>query len=244
MVFGSLYLLIISLFGNIFLTLDMNIMKTRIIQTMLIVIFGTAISQAQIGIRAGVNFADWSISGSNEQDEVVDADRTTFLIGLNIGLTLEFPISDRLSLQPELHFIQKGVNDKSKSSDPVQYESKVLMNYAEIALMAKYNLLDFGEKNSLYLGLSPYFGYGLSGEISYEDDEQSYEFKIIFDDQFNFFQRIDYGLGLGFGLHFGNAFLDARYNLGISNIIDSNGLVDSDLKIYNRGILIGLGYRF
>lgn len=217
-------------------------MKTRIIQTIVILFFGATLSQAQIGIRAGVNLADWSISGGDSQDEVVDSDRTTFLIGLNIGLTLEFPLSESLTLQPEIHFIQKGVKDKSRSSDPIQYESKILINYVEFALMARYNVLDFGESSGLYLGLTPYFGYGLSAELNYEDDEQSFDFKLIFD-EFSFLKRIDYGIGLGLGLNFGNAYLDARYNLGIANIFD-RGDTDSDQKIHNRGILIGLGYRF
>nr|MBS0037708.1 PorT family protein [Saprospiraceae bacterium] len=188
---------------------------------------------SQIGVRAGVNLA------SQEYDPDITQDQSS-IIGLNLGVIYEMGISELLTIQPELHFIQKGAKDEFDELGG-SYESEIRLNYLELGIMARLDLLDFGNDAGLYVGITPNLGYALSGKtkssgsfggISFDDEED-----IDFDD--DGIERLDFGIGLGAGVNFGNFFIDARYNLGLADIVE-----DDDLTVNNKGILVGVGYKF
>jgi hypothetical protein len=195
----------------------------------MVFVFTAAIAHSQIGIRAGVNIATLNYDPDDFSDDV------SSIIGLNIGLLMELPVTDRISLQPEIHFIQKGAKEEF---DDFFGSGKITttFNYLELAVMGKFNLLDIGNDGGLYLGLTPHLGYALSGETKFEENGFSDTEDIDFDEV----SRIDFGIGFGAGATFGNFFLDIRYNLGLTNLNDS----DFDIDINNRGLLIGVGYMF
>lgn len=195
----------------------------------LVFVFSATIAHSQIGVRAGVNIATLNY---DPDDFIGDISP---IIGLNIGLLMELPVTDRISLQPELHFIQKG--DKEEYDDFFGSGSiTTRINYLELAVMGKFTLADIGNDGGLYVGLTPFLGYALSGEFKFEEDGFSETEDIDFDE----ISRMDFGIGLGAGASFGNLFVDVRYNLGLSNLNDT----DIDFDINTRGILIGVGYMF
>ena len=204
----------------------MKILKLSLVLVVLIVSANVAYSQ--IGVRAGVNIATQS---SDEEDDDVSS-----IIGLNLGLTYEHALSDRLSIQPELHFIQKGA--KVEFDDFFgSGEISTTLNYLELAVMGKYTIADIGDDGGLYLGITPHLGFGLSGKYKFEFEGESETEDVDFDD--DGLNRMDFGVGFGLGASFGNIYLDVRYNLGLANVAD-----DDDFTINNRGILIGVGYKF
>ena len=207
----------------------------KLIKLSLIALFllSATFAYSQIGVRAGVNIA------TQEYDPDFTEDQSS-IIGLNFGLTYELPISPLLTIQPELHFLQKGTKEEFIEQGAT-IESEIFLNYLELGIMARFDLLEFGNDAGLYLGVTPHLGYGISGKYKFSgtiggvsfDEEEDVDFD---DDNIN---RIDFGVGFGAGVHFGNIFIDARYNLGIADISDND-----DLTINNRGILVGVGYRF
>ena len=94
------------------------------------------------------------------------------------------------------------------------------ISYLRVPIMAKYYVME---------GLSLQAGPEIAFKIGAEDD---------FTDEAT--KSIDFGLGIGAGYELPmGLFFDLRYNLGLSNISDIDGV---DAK--NTGLQVGLGYRF
>ncbi len=183
----------------------------------------------QIGAKAGVNLSTLTgdISGIKG--------RTSF----HLGGVAEFPISEKLSIQPELLFSSQG----AKYSD----EGSLILNYLQVPVMGKYYVMD-----ELSLELGPQFGYLLSAKLKYDSDEngndpgpnteggrsQSVETEDVKSDV----KSIDVGLlfGLGYKLDSGINF-GMRYNLGLVN---ANNIEGSSGKIKNSVFQISVGYFF
>lgn len=194
----------------------------------LVLILSASHTYSQIGVRAGINIA------SQNFDEDINIDQSP-IIGLNFGITYELVFSERFSIQPELHYIQKGFKyefDGFIGSTSISFS----LNYLELALLNKYTIADIGNDGGLYLGFIPYVGFGLNGKSKFEFLGESETEDVEFDDEL---KRIDLGLGFGMGASFGNFYLDFRYNHGLVDISD-----ESILGGKNRGLLIGVGYKF
>jgi len=205
--------------------------------TFLLILFCSSQAYAQLGVRAGINLAKLNFQ---EDFDYVDLKP---IVGLNLGALYEIQLSDKFSLQPEIHFIQKGLKIVDQEYDET---ITILFNSLDFALMSKFNFLNLGESTKAYVAATPYVGYSLSGTFKEEYDGMSYTEDIDFDD--DEIRRFDFGIGLGIGLSWNRFFVDARYNFGLLNIDnyeDEDEYYDEyDFRVYHRGILIGVGYRF
>jgi len=208
-------------------------------------LFTGTIAWAQVGIKAGVNIA--SLSKDPGEDEPGDYDAISIL-GFQGGLTFELPIAGPLALQPELLFIQKGgksefiITEDNKSINTVTY------NYLEIPILLKLKLGSTdGDGAGFYLIGGPYAGYVFGGkskqELTILGQTSTSEQTIDYDDEDFNEKRVDWGASFGLGVHFGKLFVDARYNLGINNLLDEDANNNNDDKPYlrTRGIGLALG---
>ncbi len=178
------------------------------------------------GAKAGVNFA--SITG--DQTDGVDS-RTSF----HIGAVAEIPISDKLSVQPELLYSSQGAKAKSFGS-----ELKFKYDYLNLPVMVKYYVVE-----GMSLEAGPQVGLLLSAKI--ESDEEAIidaiTSKAVETDVKDSVSDIDFGLkfGAGYKLESGLNF-GAHYNLGLSNLNDSES---SDVFNNKNGVIqISVGYFF
>lgn len=78
-------------------------------------------------------------------------------LGMEFGISVESPLSDKILFQPELLYFQKG----SSSNADTPFFLKFKLNYLELPLMFGYNLNDFFQ-----LQAGPSIGYLLNGEVS------------------------------------------------------------------------------
>lgn len=156
------------------------------------------------GAKAGVNFATFGADATNQEI------RTAF----HIGGYAQFPLSDKITLQPELLFNSVGEG----STDWV-------MNYISIPVIFAYN---FNENFNLHAG--PYLGLLMSAEIDGTDVKEE-------------MSGTDFGLNIGLGYSFGKVNLYGRYSTGFSNILD-NDQIFGDSKLNNVVFQIGIGYTF
>ena len=93
------------------------------------------------------------------------------------------------------------------------------INYLRIPIMAKYYVA-----NGFNLQAGPEVAFKAGGDNSIKDSVKS----------------LDFGLGIGAGYELSSGLMfDARYNLGLANIIDVSGA-----NVKNVSFNIGLGYRF
>ena len=165
----------------------------------------------KFGAKAGVNFA--SLTGDDEGL----SSKTSF----HVGVVAEIPVSDVFSVQPELLFSDQGAKI---DSDDV----KLNASYLNLPILAKFYV---GEGFSLEAG--PQVGFLLSakakgdgGSVDLKDETKSIDFGV--------------GLGAGYKLENGLCF-NARYNLGLSNIVDEN---EDNLDLKNGVFQLSVGFFF
>jgi|JI71714CRNA_FD_contig_71_2501672_length_696_multi_3_in_0_out_0_1 hypothetical protein len=187
-------------------------------------------AQTSIGLRAGLNFSKVNLSGDDVTAE--DTDPLKNISGLNIAIPIEFKLSNKFAIQPEVSFSQRGFKYKVDFLGlPLSVRTKY--NYLEVPVLAKLSL--GGEKNKFNVLVGPSFGYALSG--NYNDGEES--LKIDFKEEG--VKRFDFGAQFGLGATFGNFFVDARYLLGLANLNDESTL---DVKVNTRGLGFNVGYLY
>ncbi|WKK78725.1 porin family protein [Marivirga salinae] len=179
-------------------------------------LMATSALQAQhmnIGVKGGFNF--YNVVNENNSD-------SESLPGFNVGLIGHFHLSDQFALQPELVFSTQG-SKLSNNGD----ESHLNLNYLNIPILIQY-MFD----NGFRIFAGPQAGILLNAK-SYTNNTEI--------DRTNDFNNMEIGASLGMSYinpnsNFG---IDARYNVGLSDIYENDAQV-----AYNRGIQIGLFYLF
>ncbi|MBC7777065.1 MAG: PorT family protein [Phycisphaerae bacterium] len=205
-------------------------------------------SQAQVAIKAGVNFASISESASLEEYESL---KNNTVAGFQAGVSFDLGLSDMFTIQPELLFIQKGGKSTYILNEDNKFVSRLYYNYVEVPVLAK---LKFYKEDGggFYLLGGPFVGLAVSGKsrntttVLGVDNTDENEFNFDNDDEAERQRRTDWGVSFGGGVKFGHMFVDARYNLGINNLLDDDSNNQNDNKAYRRtrGIGLVLGYEF
>ncbi|WP_417444741.1 porin family protein [Joostella sp.] len=165
----------------------------------------------QLGARGGVNFS--SVTG----DDIDSPDnRTSFYA----GLVAEAPISERVSIQPEVFYSGQGF-------DVDDQDTEFQVDYIQVPLLAKIYL---AEGFNLHAG--PQVGFKVNEELDFEPTEDAGDFDT---DEIN---DIDFQLTGGAEYKFENGFfLQARYSYGLSEVVE-------DTDIHNSVFSAGLGFMF
>jgi hypothetical protein len=173
----------------------------------------TAFSHAQVrfGAKAGANFA--SVNG--------DIDGTKSKVGFNAGLVSKISVSEAFSIQPELVYSTQGAKIE-------ELDANVNLDYINLPVLFQYNT-----KIGFFAETGPQVGYLLSAKIKAGD--QSEDMK---DD----FKSIDFAwsVGIGWQMQGSGLGLNARYNIGLGKINDSEG----DEKVTNGVFQVGFFYMF
>ena len=176
----------------------------------------TATAKAQdvnIGVKGGLNI--YNINNSN----VAKYDN---LLGFNLGLIGHIHLAKQLALQPELVYSAQGAKFTNEG-----VETKIHLGYINVPILLQY-MFD----NGFRLEAGPQVGFLVNAK--------SKRTNLTTDIKDNI-KKVDVGLGAGIGYvnptsGFG---IDARYNLGLTNINES-----SSPKSTNRGFQVGVFYLF
>lgn len=168
-----------------------------------------------VGVQAGMTFSN--VSGPSDV-------RASNRSGLAAGLNVEVPVGAYVSVQPELLFVQRGVN---------------LAKAGNISVDAKYNSLEVPVLAKLRLN-GPVSPFLVAGPVLIWNISRSLEASgpggtggINFSPK-----TLDFGATIGAGLDVGPVFATARYTVGITDL-DENS---ADWK--SRGVHVLAGLRF
>jgi len=157
-------------------------------------------SMAQFGVKGGVNF-------SNLYTE--DVDDENMLTSFNAGLFVNLPVSDMLSIQPEVLYSRKG-SELTYDNVFATGSAKFKLNYIEVPVLLKVNVTD-----NFNIHAGPYVAYLIDAQVTNESDG-GFDFEENFDnDDFN---KFDAGLSAGIGFDFDSFGIGARYNYGLTTI--------------------------
>lgn len=194
------------------------------------------------GVKAGVNLSNFGGDGADGMDAK---------IGFNVGLTVDYALTQDLYLLTGLEFTMKGGKDEGSISmvDPtygsISFTGKENDNpmYLQIPIHLGYKLA-VTDGTKIVFRAGPYVAYGIGGKTKLEGKFIKDGTTIDLDDDYDFFgkdmaKRFDFGLGLGVGAEFGKIGATLGYDFGLVNI------APSDLaKIKNMNAYLTLGYKF
>ncbi|MBL0937542.1 MAG: PorT family protein [Gemmatimonadaceae bacterium] len=209
--------------------------------------------ESRYGILAGA-----SVNTISDLDRGLAGDlgaqlNTKNRIGGQAALYARIPLKGALSLQPELHYIQKGgkveVTDASIGNDAVDFSLKI--GYVEIPVLARIDLgsgswrpfITAGPTVALRTSCKLSFGSGStniatdcdSGDLG-EGEEAASEDPI---------KKTDFGASAGVGIAGSlmgrSVFAQLRYNQGLATIAKD---APSSVSPKNRGfaVVVGLGF--
>lgn len=188
----------------------------------------------KFGAKAGLNLA--SISGDPENVDM----RTSF----HVGGIVELEFTEKFSLQSEVVFSNQGAKTEEEYVDfniETKSESTLKLSYINVPVLAKYYVI-----KGLSLEAGPQVSFLIDAEEDFDTTStingvsQTESMTVDVKDDV---KTIDFGLGFGmtyeldFGLNFG-----ARYNLGLTNINDTDNADNWELK--NNVLQFSVGYFF
>ena len=179
-------------------------------------------SQAQeywnFGVKGGVNFTNMTSDGFEDNNS-----RT----GFHLGVLAEIPVSDRLSVQPEVLYSTQGTEDETGS-----FTNEYKLDYIQLPVLAKFYLID-----GLALEAGPSFNFLVNEEYDFESNS------LDFETDSEFASTFELGGALGASYKFNNGFfLNGRYVLGFTDAFDSDNFDDDAIK--NNGFQLGVGFQF
>lgn len=158
-------------------------------------------SGGKIGIKAGVNFSNYYVHDVSDQDL-----KTAY----HVGLFFKAPINDRVSIQPEVLFSQKGSTlyyDNAFASGTVD----LTVNYIDVPILFRVDLVP-----GFYISAGPYVSFMVNATVEDVDSDGSTNFEEELDK--SDFNEFDWGVAGGFGFEIGSFNIGARYNYGLVTV--------------------------
>lgn len=159
------------------------------------------------GVKVGLN-----ISGASNLDEADSQSKT----GLVVGAFADYFFTDRMGLSAEVLYSRQGV-----SFDTDLDESKIRMNYLNVPILFNYRVLG---GLAVKAGIQP--GFLLNSKAIVKEDGNTAKSDIEGTNSVDFAIPI----GLSYELPFG-IFVDARYNIGVSKIIEHSSVRNSVFQL-------------
>ncbi|TFG62562.1 MAG: PorT family protein [Gemmatimonadales bacterium] len=188
-----------------------------------------------IGLKGGIIIADLAIDDAGVSEQT--GTRTAFAIGPFV----EFGISDLFSVQPEVLYTQKGTKD---TEDGIDLTFK--LNYIEVPVLLKARLSSAGSTvlPSVYAG--PVFAFESKCEVEGSDGGATVTVDCNDEELLGLETKsVDFGVALGAGISIptGSVVIvgDVRYTLGLSDINDTAGFEELDVKNRTWAVLFGVG---
>ncbi len=179
--------------------------------------FATAHAQFAFGIKGGANISN--VNGS-------DVTNINSVVGFNAGAYLKVPLTRHLSIQPEVVYSGQGFKETTSGVSTTQIES-----YVNVPVLLKYTHF-----TGVFIETGPQVGFLASAKASSQgvsvDDKPS-------------FNSTDFSwvLGVGVKIPATPISLDARYNFGLSNIINNGNSGADASSVHNGSFQIGIMIR-
>ena len=164
---------------------------------------GTAQDQkARFGIKGGASFANLISNDINDQN---------MRIGFTGGLIIKSPVSDRVAIQPEILFTNKGTTAQYDNVFSGDGEFTHNFNYLEIPVLGVVNITD-----NINLHAGPYIAYMLNASVVNISENSDYNYVEELNE--NDFHRFDYGFAAGLGFQVDALGFGLRYSLGMQRV--------------------------
>jgi hypothetical protein len=206
-------------------------MRNKVYLIILIMLISSSSAGAQIGIKFGLNINRMTYSYLNDES-------FQNCVTYQLGGFFTWNLTRTFSIQPELYYSRSG----AKRNIVLLHETFLLSEeytYLRLPLLAKFILLSKGNWSLSSL-------CGLYGAVNLTANQKVTQAGNEFSDSIReLIKPVDLGfisgLEIGHKIGKGTLLLDFRFSLGLKNTKKTDY---SDERIYNRMIVIQLGYRF
>jgi hypothetical protein len=177
-----------------------------------LIVVAHAQDPAKFGLKGGLNLSRLDFNNSNSD----------FRTGFHFGGLAHIHLTPSFSLQPELYFSTQGGEYEMGNNDT---EEK--LSYINIPVLLQYNFA-----NGFRLQAGPQLGILVDSEVEVNGVEVN--------TSSNNYNNVDFSIPLGLSyLGYSGFGVDARFNLGISNVYENN-----NVKAKNQVIQLGVFYLF
>lgn len=157
---------------------------------------GVNAQKVHFGVKAGMNASSLNFEGN---------DNMQTKIGFNAGVLAHIHSNNaQWGFQPELYYSSEGAKSKSNSDESLN------LGYLNVPVLVQY-MFD----NGFRIEAGPQVGFLLSAKS--KDNDNSSDVKDGYKGT-----AFSVPVGVGYLTHSGLGF-DARYNIGVSNIVDNSG---------------------
>ncbi|WP_417196359.1 porin family protein [Bizionia sp.] len=185
----------------------------------------------QFGVKGGVNFSTITSDDFNDLKS-----RTSF----NVGVLAEIPITERLSIQPEVMYSGQGFDVREidqdnvfDTDDNIEYQ----LDYIQVPVLVKVYLVE-----GLSVEAGPQFGFKIHEELDFQPNSDGGDIEINQDD--SYIKDFDTSLALGAAYKFDNGFfVNGRYTFGLTDIFKDDTVFEN-LDAKNALWQVGVGFMF
>jgi len=185
------------------------------------------------GLKGGVNLANATVHPSERLSYNI---KPGFLVGPAAEISLSK--SNETAMRWEILYAQKGC--KISGGRFFGHDEEVLVSANELAL-ALFLVLRFPPRAMTpFLQMGPELGISLSAEWTEEIPDLDFSKTEKIEDWRSTNSSVNLGAGVAIRSGKGEVVIDARYNLGLSNMNTS----DEDINFKTNGIQFLLGYNF
>lgn len=229
----------------------------RIFPALTLMAFASANLSAQestrsvrFGVLAGMSLAELT-------DDFVAADLTSQRrLGVQAAIYLIVPVGNRVALQPELHYVQKGtsytiLNLNDGGDVPAGAEFKLTLGYLEVPLLLRLDLAGASSRLQPFLVGGPSAAYRATCTLGFSSAGFSASNKC--DDTMNTpdtdedpIKKLDYGavVGGGFALRMLGAptSIQVRYSRGLTTLAREADVDTGKPKNSVISLLVGVGF--
>ncbi|MGB4704314.1 MAG: porin family protein [Candidatus Saccharicenans sp.] len=196
-------------------------MKRRMKGTLVFLVALLMLGLVTMPARAGIHFGlkgGLSLANIKSDPPTFEGFEWKTKQGIAGGASLEIGLIKGFSLQPEILYVQKGAKITA-NIEGIDITLKANIDYIEIPLLLKYNLISGGLTiPSVYAG--PFIGFNRKAEFVISAPGYPEEREDIKDEIKSTEYGLVFGVGLTQKLGLFRVTLDARYDLGLSNIYE------------------------
>lgn len=215
-------------------------------------LFGISVSaqdsRFRFGVKTGINMSNATIDNKEADPKIK--------IGHQVGLTVDYALSQSWLIQTGLTFTTKGCKIDDFMANRViggdgRNETHTFdQMYLQLPLYAAYRI-DVTYNFGFVIGAGPYLAYGIGGKTKYKLHEGQFgdgSTEIKFDsfgeakDHFEQLKKLDFGVGFNVDSEFGKIVIGIGYEYGILNI--SAYEYYKKMKYHNHNATLTLGYKF
>lgn len=161
----------------------------------------------RIGLKGGVTYYKGTINFAGFEESSNSA------LGFSAGIYAEFPLSDYISVQPEVLYSQKSIEEEDEF---LGGSNQTTFSYIDVPVLLRVNIPLEGSV-SPFVTAGPYAGYLMDAKNDL--DEQT-------EDISEYIEDLSYGVLFGAGVQFGNFNVEVRYDMGLSNIYNEDLFMD------------------